>query len=170
MKINKTLSAQININKYSHDFIEEYEIDQNTTWVKSIITELEEEVDDDYERQAAELTLNIKITRKNDRFLNDHLIIKTLLKGHYHLPCGRCLYPIKQEIDQELNAVFLNDAMSKMPEYTEATTAYADGQEMELYYYSKGQADVSEIVHEHLFSEMPPFPRCDGECKGQIYF
>jgi hypothetical protein len=170
MKVNLVLPGEVHINKFSQDFIEEYRVDENCEWVAQIIKELEEENDDDFEREPAKLTINATLSRKTDKFLNDHLIVKSKVNGHYHLPCGRCLAPIRQEILLDINATFLSDAMEKMPEYQESTTVYADGQEMELYYFRKGIADIKEVYHEQLFSEMAPFPRCEGECKGQIYY
>lgn len=169
MKINQ-LPNEIQINKFSQDFIEEYQADENEKWLKAIITELEEDNDDDFEREAAKLSIKATLKRKTDKFLGDHLIVKSHIEGHYHLPCGRCLAPIRQDISLEINAAFLHDTMEKMPEYQETTTVYADNQEMELYFYHKGMANIAELYHEQLFSEMAPFPRCEGECKGQIYY
>lgn len=170
MKKNNILPGEVQVNKYSHDFIEEYQIDEKTEWIQNIITELESENDDDYEREKAHLELNATITRKTDKFLGDHLIFKSVLKGHYHLPCGRCLFPVRQEVELNIDAAFLHDSQSKMPEYQEVTTVFAAGQEMELYFYHKGLADIKEVIHEQLYTEITPFPRCEGECKGQIYF
>ena len=170
MKINHSLAAEVLVNKFSHDFIEQYEINESTDWIASILTELEEENDDDFEREKAALTINLSIARKSDKFLGDHLVIKSQVNGHYHLPCGRCLAPIKQVVDLKINAALLHDSQEKMPEYQEVTTVFADGQEMELYFYRKGSANIKDIFHEQLFTEVTPFPRCEGECKGQIYF
>jgi hypothetical protein len=170
MKVNNVLQAEIHINKYSVDIIEEYEIDEKTDWLKKIVIELEEENDDDFEREEAKLKIKAQITKKHDKFLGDHLIIKSNVSGYYHLPCGRCLAPIKQDIDLQIDGAFLHESQEKMPEYQDVTTVFADGKEMELYFYRKGMVTVRDFYHEQLFSEVTPFPRCEGECKGQIYF
>jgi uncharacterized metal-binding protein YceD (DUF177 family) len=170
MKINHLLPGEVLVSKYSQDFIEQYQIDEKTDWLAQIIKELEEENDDEIEREPAHLEIDANITRKTDKFLGEHLILKSNLKGFYHLPCGRCLTPIKQEIEMAINAAFLHDSQEKMPEYMEVTTVFAAGQEMELYFFHKGMADIKEVFHEQLFTEIAPFPRCDGECKGPIYF
>jgi uncharacterized metal-binding protein YceD (DUF177 family) len=171
MKVSNVLNAEIPLNKFSHDMIEEFAVDNdNTPWLQQIIIELEEDNDDDLKRDKAELKISAQAVRKNDRFLGDNLVFKSKIDGHYHLPCGRCLSPIRQDVALELNGAFLNEAMEKMPEYSEVTTVYADGEEMELYFIRKGQISIKDFFHEQLFSEVAPFPRCDGECKGQIYF
>ena len=170
MKINTHLNKEIYVNKYSHDIIEDYELSESTPWLQEILTELEEDTDEDYPREKAALNLKATITRKSDRFLGDILILRSHAEGHYNLPCGRCLYPIKQAIHLDLNAAFLNESKEELPEYAECTTVFADGEEMELYFYRKGIAEISSFYHEQFFSEVVPFPRCEGDCKGKIYF
>jgi uncharacterized metal-binding protein YceD (DUF177 family) len=169
-KINTHLDPQVHVNKYSFDIIEDYELDDKTEWLNDLLVELEE--DNDQESIPSKPSMNIKaqITRKTNAFLNDHLIVKAQLNAHFHLPCGRCLFPLPQEMNLDLAAAFLHESQEKMPEYAEATTVFADGQEMELYFFRKGMADLKEFLHEQIFIEVTPFPRCDGECKNPVLY
>lgn len=169
-KIQTQLDATIAVNKYSVDIIEEYELDSSCPWVNDLMVELEEENDDEAEFPKAELKIAAKITKKTNSLLKDHLIVRAQLKAHFHVPCGRCLYPIAEELNLDLAAAFLHESQQKLPEYAEATTVYADGQEMELYFTQKGMADVKEFIHEQVYIEVTPFPRCDGECKNPVLF
>ena len=170
-KISTQLDGIVHVNKYSHDIIEDYELDHHKTpWINELVVELEEENDDDAEYPEAEMLIKAQITRKTNSFLNDHLIVRAQLKAHFHLPCGRCLYPLAQELDLSLSAAFLHDSQEKLPEYAEATTVFADGQEMELYFYRKGMADLKEFIHEQIYIEVEPFPRCGGDCKNPVLF
>jgi len=169
-KINHQLPEQLPLNKFSHDITEIFEINESTAWVKNILTELETDRDDDALELAPELKIHLEVLRKNDHFLGDHLLVNADVSGHYHLPCGRCLHPLKQEVQLELKGAYLNEALEKSPEYEESTTVYAGGAEVELYFLKKGQAAFNDFIHEQLVSEMDPFPRCEGECQGQIYF
>ncbi|MFA6236488.1 MAG: DUF177 domain-containing protein [Bacteriovorax sp.] len=169
-KINTHLDPQVLVNKYSLDIIEEYEVNRETPWINGLLVELEEENDDEAEFPAAEMVLKAQITRKTNTYLKDHLVVRAQLKAHFHMPCGRCLFPLPQELDLNLSAAFLHEALQKLPEYAEATTVYADGQEMELYFYLKGMADLQEFIHEQIYIEVTPFPRCDGECKNPVLF
>lgn len=169
-KINTHLDPQVLVNKYSLDIIEEYEIDKLTPWVNDLLVELEEENDDEAEFPVANMVIKAQITRKTNSYLKDHLVVRAQLKANFHFPCGRCLYPLPQELDLNLAAAFLHESQEKLPEYAEATTVYADGQEMELYFFHKGLADIQEFIHEQIFIEVVPFPRCDGECKNPVLF
>ena len=169
-KINTHLDPIVTVNKYSTDAIEEYEIDKSTPWVNELLVELEEENDDEAEFAPAEMSIHAQISRKITPQLKDHLIVRAQLKAHFHMPCGRCLYPLYEELDLTFAAAFLHESQEKLPEYAEATTIYADGQEMELYFYNKGIADIKEVFHEQVYIEVTPFPRCEGECKNPVLF
>lgn len=169
-KISTHLDPQILVSKYSLDIIEEYELTKETPWVNDLLVELEEENDDEAEFAKSEMVIKAQITKKTNNFLKDHLVVRAQLKANFHLPCGRCLYPLAQELDLTLAAAFLHESQEKLPEYAEATTVYADGEEMELYFFHKGLADIKEFIHEQIFIEVTPFPRCDGECKNPVLF
>ena len=169
-KISTYLDPTVVISKFSMDVVEEYELDKSTPWINDLLVELEEENDDEAEFPIAGMVINAKIVRKINSLLKDHLIVRAELKAHFHLPCGRCLYPLPQELNLDLAATFLHESHEKLPEYVEATTVYADGQEMELYFHHKGIADIKEFIHEQIYIEVTPFPRCDGECKNPVLF
>lgn len=168
--IHTNLDPQVVVSKYSLDIIEEYEIDKKVPWVNELLVELEEENDDEAKFPEANMEIKAQITRKTNSYLKDHLVVRTQLKTHFHQPCGRCLFPLPQELDLDLAAAFLHDSQEKLPEYAEATTVYADGQEMELYFFHKGLADIKEFIHEQIYIEVTPFPRCGGECKNPVLF
>ncbi|MDO9181081.1 MAG: DUF177 domain-containing protein [Bacteriovorax sp.] len=169
-KINTQLDPLVTVPKYGLDIIEEYELDKTTPWINELLVELEEENDDEADFPTAEMTIKAQIVRKTNTLLKDYLVVRAQLKTHFHQPCGRCLYPLPQELDLDLAAAFLHESQEKLPEYAEATTVYADGQEMELYFYHKGIADIKEFIHEQIYIEVTPFPRCDGECKNPVLF
>ncbi len=169
-KINTHLDPQILVNKYTLDAVEEYQLDRQTAWIDELLVELEEENDDEVELPKASMEIKAQIVRKTNTYLKDHLIVRAQLKAHFHFPCGRCLYPLPQSLELTLAAVFLHESQEKMPEYAEATTLYADGEEMELYFFHKGLADIKEVVHEQIYIEVEPFPRCTDECKNPVLF
>jgi uncharacterized metal-binding protein YceD (DUF177 family) len=152
------------------DVIEEYKIDKTTPWVNELVVELESENDDEAVFEPAEMIITAQITRKTNTLLKDHLLVRAQLKAHFHVPCGRCLFPLADELNLDLAAAFLHESQEKLPEYAEATTVYADGQEVELYFYHKGVADIKEFIHEQIYIEVTPFPRCEGECKNPVLF
>jgi uncharacterized metal-binding protein YceD (DUF177 family) len=168
--INNLLEPTVLVTKYSMDVIEEYKIDKTTPWVNELVVELESENDDEAVFDPAEMIITAQITRKTNTLLKDHLLVRAQLKAHFHVPCGRCLFPLADELNLDLAAAFLHESQEKLPEYAEATTVYADGQEVELYFYHKGVADIKEFIHEQIYIEVTPFPRCEGECKNPVLF
>ncbi len=159
-KINKQIDPEVLVTKYAHDIIEEYELtDEKTPWISEILTELHDQLDAEDAYPAGSFNLHLVIERKKNTFLGDHLIVKAKINAKYHLPCGLTLIPLFQNMVHSVNAVFLHDSQEKLPEYAEVTTAFADGEEMELYFYHKGMADIKEFIHEQVFLEVPAFPR-----------
>lgn len=68
-KINTQIDAQVPINKYSHDIIEEYELsDEKTPWLKEILVELHEQLDSEDVYPAGSLHLKLQIARKKAAF------------------------------------------------------------------------------------------------------
>lgn len=170
MKINNVLLAEMPIHKFSKDIIEEYDVDESTPWVNELLVELQEENDTDVILPAATMKIHASITNKSDRILGEHYILKSNLDAHFHLPCVRCLHPLKQEMKIELMAAFLHETKEKSPEYAESTTVFTDSKEMELYFYGKSILQIKEFFHEQIFMEINQFPRCEGECAGTILF
>lgn len=162
-KINTQIDPIVPVTNYSHDIIEEYVLtDEKTHWVKEILGELHEQLSEDDVYPAGSMTVRLEVTRKKNSFLGEHLIVKAHIDAHYHLPCGLTLVPLPQHMDLEVNAAFIHESQEKQPEYAEATTVFADSQEMELYFYRKGMADIKEFVHEQIFLEVPAFPRSEN--------
>lgn len=170
MKINNVLLPDMPIHKFSNDIIEEFDVNESVDWVNELLVELQEENDTDANLPPATMHIHATITSKTDRILAEHFILKSTLEAHFHLPCVRCLFPLKQEMKLNLNAAFLHETKEKLPEYEESTTVFADGNEMELYFYGKGVLHIKEFFHEQIFMEIDQFPRCEGECRGAILF
>jgi uncharacterized metal-binding protein YceD (DUF177 family) len=168
-KIITQIDSTVLVTKYSHDIIEEYELsDEKTPWINDILTELHEQLDPEDVYPAGSLKLKLEISRKKSSFLGDHLIVRAHIDAHYHLPCGITLVPLPQHMEHSVSAAFLHESQEKLPEYVEATTVFADGEEMELYFYRKGMADINEFIHEQIFLEVPAFPRSpDAELESE---
>ncbi len=161
-KINTQIEPQVPINKYSHDIIEEYELsNEKTPWLQGILDELHEQLDQEDVYPTGSLHLKLKISRKKSPLIGDNLVVRAEIDAKYHLPCGLTLVPLPQHMDHKVNAAFLHDSQEKQPEYAESTTVFADGEEMELYFYRKGLADIMEFIHEQIFLEVPAFPRSE---------
>ncbi len=159
-KINKAIDPEILFTKYAHDIIEEYDLSNTKNpWIDEILTELHDQLDPEDVYPAGSFNLKLTVARKKKFFLGDHLVVRAIIDAKYHLPCGLTLVPLFQHMQHSVNAVFLHDSQEKLPEYAEATTAFADNEEMELYFYHKGLANIKEFIHEQVFLEVPAFPR-----------
>lgn len=159
-KINTKMGPKVLLTQYAHDVIHEYELNEgNTPWLFEILKELEEDLSPEESYPLGFFHLSLTLCRKKNPLLGEHLIVKSRIESKYHLPCGLTLAPVPQHMQHSVNAVFIHDSQKKFPEYEEATSIFVDGEEMELYFYHKGEADINEFIHEQVFLEVPPFPR-----------
>ncbi len=166
----KKLPAILNIKEMSPDVIEEYKVSTETPWIQELLSELEEENDGEKGPEESYFKLEAKITLRATKFYGDYVTAKTSLKTQYYAPCIRCLALTKQNLELEVNGLFLHDSFSKKQEYQELTSYFIENEEMELYYHSKGQVELKEFIHEQIYIEKEAFPKCVGECVNKVLF
>ena len=91
----------------------------------------------------------------------DIVIVEGKLYGKIEMPCSRCLELYPLEIDAEIEAKYISiERAIKDKDYE------LNKDELDVAYYSEGMIDLSEIVKEHLFLNIPIKPLCDEFCKG----
>lgn len=167
---NHYLDGQARFSQFSVDVTDDYELDQSTEWVNELLTELEEPNEGEATPTPGKLALNLKIMRKALGPYGDRLLVDASFHANYHNPCVRCLAPVALELSGEVKSCFLHGAKEKDEEFQEVTTIFVENDERELYFYHKGIVDLKEMVHEHIFLDAEQFPKCEGECKGEILF
>jgi len=147
--------------------------DSNSSWVYELLTELCENID--FEGRESErdpfirthdLKLNLFLNRKISNDLNDHIVITGDIDATFSLPCIRCLQPVREALALKVNSCSLSEEMQERPEFQEADTVFALGEERDLYFYHKREIDLKEMVHEYLYLNLPPLPLHDPSCKG----
>jgi uncharacterized metal-binding protein YceD (DUF177 family) len=157
----------IKLNAYGFDETTEYVLNEDCTWVAALFNELEEEVDreePDYSKGFISLDLTVK--RKSAKPFGDHLLVAGNFNAKYFAPCIRCLKLTQQELSAEFRSGYIHGRNEKEPEFEELDDIFADNEEWSLYFYDKGQADIAEMAHEHLFINIEHFPLYDENCKG----
>lgn len=165
--VQNTIESMVNITKVPLDSLLEYELDEQTSWVKDLFDELEEETDredEDYTKGNLNVTFTLK--RRNEKPFGDHLLMKGHIEATYYSHCVRCLVLTKQHISEDFNCSFLHKHMQTMPEYEEADDIFTEGEEFDLNFHDKGKIDIAEAVHEQLFINVDAFPLHDINCKG----
>ncbi len=159
-------SGEINTKSLSIGKTYTYQIDENLHWPKSILDELEENIDEKTDVSTHTISSTFSVTRKSDQFYKDHLIIKGDFQANFETRCIKCLKPMFHEIEGEFAVCFLGKEMESMPEFKDSTEIYYQEEELELYFYEKGKIDLYELIHEQIFMNVDDFPLHDEDCKG----
>ncbi|MDO5673159.1 MAG: YceD family protein [Actinomycetaceae bacterium] len=74
--------------------------------------------------------------------------------------CGRCLDPVTDEIDIDLQEVFFS------PELRQAALDEGDEDAEDMRVIEQESVDLSELLRDNLVLSMPFQPLCDPECLG----
>ena len=73
--------------------------------------------------------------------------------------CVRCIETCAVPFNCKLNVTLL-------PLKNEEADNSEDNEEINLHYYSTEDLDLSDVILQHLFLELPAYPLCSENCKG----
>jgi uncharacterized protein len=166
----ESIAATIKLTKQVVDIENHYQLDdEKVDWLKELVCELEEEVAEQYhqdELKKGSLKLNFSLLRRSNSTYKEHLVIQGDLNGTYQTPCVKCLELSNQIFSGSYSACFLHDSFESNPEYEEVDSIFCEGEEREVYFFSKGLIDLKEFIHEQIYMNIGPFPLHDPNCKG----
>lgn len=165
-KAENQLVGQININKFPADTTKFYELDESQDWLKGLLVELNEKVDDLNEEQKLEKTdiiSDLEITKKFKQEYGDYLLVKGTVKANYLAQCVRTLEATEESVEVEIKAGFLAGHLEKAEEFRDVMEIYDTEDMYELYYFQKGSADIYEMVHEQIFLNINQYPIKDAD-------
>ena len=145
----------------------EFNLEKSCQWVSDLLSELEEDLDDDEKsHENREMTVNLKIKRKEIPNFGEGLVIKGDFKGNFHLPCIKCLAPAAESAKGSFAAVYISDQYEKSEEFEETLSVWADNSELEVYFHERGKCNVKKIIHENIYLNINPYPLHKKDCKG----
>ncbi len=91
---------------------------------------------------------------------NSVISVKGKVEGDISLPCSRCLKDFTLHLSPEIDINLYPKEKAAFVEETELSD-----EDMDVGYY-EDEIDISEIMRENLFLEIPLKPLCDINCKG----
>ncbi len=165
--IQEDIEGVIKLGSYVFDETSEYDLGESCDWVKALFDELEEQTDrDEPDYKKGMISCHLTLKRKSGKPFGDHLLVKGNIKAAYMTPCVRCLTLTKQNVDADFQACFIPHHLEKEPEFEELDDIFTENEEYGLYFHTKGNADIAEMVHENLFMNIDHFPLHDENCLG----
>jgi len=162
-----TLENIIWMKKFDFNKSEEFKLGEDTTWIKAILVELEEQLEHEKEETfESSIETSLKITRKTNSMLKEHFIVSGHLEASFMVSCVRCLENTAQHISKDFHACFIDNSLEKEPEYEDALSVYCEGKEMDLYFFENGKVNLGQLIHEQIFVEKEDLPLHDENCQG----
>ena len=154
----------LRVNKVRIDEVKQYNIDQNTQWLRSVLLELltdnglgEEDLNDSF------IKLSIKMDKEHFDEYGEVLFCEGEIDLKYTDLSVTTGDPITQELTIPVASAFLEQHNEKKHHLEDEISIFFGEQEWDLYYYSNNQADFLPVVHEYVFLNKNPYPGISDE-------
>lgn len=167
-KHENKVAAQINLIKLPLNQTYEFQLDQNTDWIKDILLELNENATEKSPEayfQETKLMVSGEVQKKSKAEMGDFLLVTGQVDAEYVTECVRTLKPMKVQLNFPFKACFVDSSLSNSELFKDADETYVENEVYELYFYKKRTADFQEMLHEQIFLNYEQYPVLDAESK-----
>lgn len=156
------LKKNIFPSKIDSDSFEEFTLNQNDDWVRELLIELNEKAVDQTPEaylDQTNLDLKIKLKRCHEHSIGSALLVDIEVSSHFATSCALSLQEIFDDVSFTVNACFIPEDLKDLPEYKEQTELFIAGSLRELYFLEDEQANLAELIHEHVFLNIDAYPK-----------
>jgi uncharacterized metal-binding protein YceD (DUF177 family) len=167
-KQDQKIGAQINLIKLPSNTKYEFELDEETSWLKQILEELNQNaieagLEDLLKKSGINLTGSLE--KKNKEDMGEFLLISGNLDLTYATECVRTLKPMIMKLSVPFNVCFLDETLGTSEMFAETDQTWVENIVYEVYYYNKRIVNFQEMLHEQVFLNYDQYPVLDAESK-----
>lgn len=165
MDSKNTLGTLV-VTKFPMDTEQDYELDESQPWVRDILIELNENADTKLPEeyiQDSYVRVDLKIEKKFNSTYGEYLILSGSVATEYFTQCIRTLKEMKDSMEVEFKACYLDSVNEKNEELADQVDIYMDGEVRELYFYDKRIADIKLLIHEQIYLNYNQYPVLDND-------
>lgn len=162
------IGAKINLIKLAANNPIQFELDQDTDWVKEFLMEMNENATERTPEEYLEETsilISGEIEKKNKPDMGEFLIAKGIVEADYVTECVRTLKPMTVQLDVPFKIVFIDEALATSELFAGIDETYVENDVYEIYFYNKRTIDFQEMLHEQIFLNYNQYPVLDAESK-----
>ncbi len=162
------VGAKINLIKLAANNPIQFELDQETDWVKEFLMEMNENATERSPEEYLEETsilISGEIEKKNKPDMGEFLIAKGIVEADYVTECVRTLKPMTVQLDVPFKIVFIDEALATSELFAGIDETYVENDVYEIYFYNKRTIDFQEMLHEQIFLNYNQYPVLDAESK-----
>lgn len=164
----KNIKGKLTLPKFPRDSVQSYELNESNAWIKPILLELNENVETKLPEEYLEtshLNVNLDIQKKFKASYGEYLLITGSVDTEYHTQCVRTLNEMKETLQIEFKACFIDDQYQESEELQDQVDIFMDGDVYELYFYENRQADIQLLIHEQIFLNYNQYPVSDYDAE-----
>lgn len=168
MNKHDKVGAKINLIKLPANNPVEFELDQETDWVREILMEMNEnatEKSPEANLEDTSIFISGEIEKKNKPDMGEFLIAKGTIQADYVTECVRTLKPMTVQLDVPFKICFIDESLATSELFAEIDETYVENDVYELYFYQKRTVDFQEMIHEQIFLNYDQYPVLDAESK-----
>ena len=162
------IGAKINLIKLAANNPIQFELDQDTDWVKEFLMEMNENATERTPEEYLEETsilISGEIEKKNKPDMGEFLIAKGIVEADYVTECVRTLKPMTVQLDVPFKIVFIDEALATSELFAGIDETYVENDVYEIYFYNKRTIDFQEMLHEQIFLNYNQYPVLDADSK-----
>jgi uncharacterized metal-binding protein YceD (DUF177 family) len=168
MQKHDKVAPQINLIKMPVNVPIEFELDQDTDWVKEILLEMNENATEKTPEEYMEDTsiyISGVMEKKDKPDLGEYLIVNCTIESDYVTECVRTLKPMTSELDISFKICFIDETLASSEQFVDLDETYVENDIYELYFYNKRTVEFKEMIHEQIFLNYNQYPVLDADSK-----
>lgn len=156
-----SLPNPVNISKLPLNQELEFQLNKELSWLGEILDEINQQangVPGPVAFAQTSIDLKIKLIRRHNHDLQEHLILVGELSIQYFTNCVKTMALMKDQIELNLNSCFISKGFEDSEEYKDQTEIFIDQELRELYFFDKRQIELSEMIREQFYLNKNPYP------------
>lgn len=168
MNKHDKVAAKINLIKLPANSPIEFELDQETDWVREFLLEMNEnatEKSPEANLEDTSIFISGEIEKKNKPDMGEFLLVKGTIQADYVTECVRTLKPMTVELDVPFKVAFMDESLATSELFAEIDETYVENDVYEIYFYNKRTVDLQEMLHEQIFLHYNQYPVLDADSK-----
>lgn len=168
MQKHDKVAAQINLIKVPVNTPFDFDLDQDTDFIRGILMELNENATDKTpEKYLEETYLDVtgEIEKKNNAEMNEFLLVKGTVIAKYATECVRTLKPMKVELEVPFKICFVDESLATSELFAEIDETWVENDVYEIYFYNKRTVEFQEMLHEQIYLNVNQYPVLDADAK-----
>lgn len=166
MQTENQINSKYNVLKHPLNNTRYFKLDKSQDWVGSLLKEFNEKAEEKTPEEYfenSEIKLDLEISKSFKHPYGEYLLVKGKLESNFFTPCVRTLEEMPDSVSIEFKTCFIESRFQEDEELKDQTEIFIADNMYELYFFEKGFANLTEMVHEQAYLSINQYPIKDAE-------